>query len=83
MYQLWSEDTQAITVQKERIEKLMEDNHRLLSTMFALKEGLKAAKADFKSMTKSVCMMNSSTDDLNKILSYGKQASDNSGVDFS
>lgn len=31
-YQQWTEETKAIIVHKERIEKLMEDNHHLLST---------------------------------------------------
>lgn len=32
-YQCWIEDTQVFTVQKERIKKLIKDNHRLLNTI--------------------------------------------------
>lgn len=52
----------------------MGDNHRLLSTIFELKKELKIAKTELESMAKSVRMMNSSTDDLNKILSFGKKS---------
>lgn len=57
--------------------------YRLLSTIFELKKELKIAKVDLESITKSVHMMNSGIDDLNKILSSGKQASDKIGVGFS
>lgn len=72
VYQRWFEDAQAIVVQKERIWKLMEENHHVLSTISELKKELKASKGDVEAMTKSICMLNSSTDDLNNILSCGK-----------
>lgn len=61
----------------------MEDNHRLLSTISELTKELKIAKANLESMTKSVRIMHSSTDDLNKNISFRKQASAKSGVGFS
>lgn len=61
----------------------MEDNHPLLSTIFELKKELKSSKVELEAMTKSIRMLNSSTDDMNKILSCGKQVSDKSGVGFS
>lgn len=83
VYQQWNEDTRAINVQKERIEKLMKDNHCLLSTISKLKKELRIIKAELESMTKFVRMIDSSTDDLNKILSFRKQAFNKGGVGFS
>lgn len=61
---------------------MIEDNHCLLSTIFELKKELKSSKAELEVMTKSVRMLNFSTNDLNKILSCGKQVSDKRGVGF-
>lgn len=76
VYQRWIEDSQAFATQKERIEKLMEDNHCLMCTISELKEDLKASKAEFDSMSKFVRILNSSMANLKKILSFGKQVSD-------
>lgn len=81
-YQHWTKDSQAFTVQKERIEKLIENNHGLMCTIHELKKELKASRIERESMTKLVHMLNSSTDDLNKILSSSKQVSDKRGIRF-
>lgn len=82
VYQRWIEDSQALTIQKERIKKLIEDNHHLMSTISKLKKKLKASKIELGSMSKSICMLNSSTDD-HKIMSSSKQVSNKRGVGFS
>lgn len=61
----------------------MIDNHHLLSTICELKKELKTSKIELESMTKLVLKLNSSTNDLNKNLSCGKQVSDKRGVGFS
>lgn len=64
----WEEDQTALKQQKERIQILMEDNHRLLSIISTLKMELKEVLLDFEILTKSVKMLSSGKKILDNIL---------------
>lgn len=64
--------------QKDRIQALLEDNHRLLSMISTLK-----LSSDFEGLSKSVRMFSYETQDLNIILKAGKIGINKKGVGFS
>lgn len=64
----WEEDQTSLKQQKERIQILMEDNHRLLSINSTLKMELKEVLLDFEILTKSVKKLSSGKKILDNIL---------------
>lgn len=76
LFNKWQDDLKVLNVQKERIELLLVDSHRLTPIITKL-------KCEKESICKNIQMLNIGTDSLEDILSKGKVASDNSGLDFS
>lgn len=67
-------------MQKERIESLLADNHRLMSTITKLKCDLSQTRIEKESLCKNIRMLNIGIDSLEEILSKGKAAGDSSGL---
>lgn len=61
----------------------MEDNHQLLTMISTLRMKLKEVRLDFEALTKSIKMLNSSTQDLNSIMKARKIGVDKKGLGFS
>lgn len=68
--------------QKERLQALMEDNHRLVATIATLKIELKEARREVDSLSKSVKMITSETQTLDGILTNRKPKCDKKGLSF-
>lgn len=59
---------------RERIEALIYDKTRLMLTISKLKEEVDHMNSKLEGMSKSIRMLNSGTDDLEKILGMGKSS---------
>lgn len=78
----WEEDQEVLKLQKERIQALMEDNHRLMTMISALKMELRDVCSEFKSLSKSVKLLTSSTESLYNLLNERKFKKDKKGLSF-
>ena len=79
---LRKEDTKARTIQKERIQDLMEENEQLMSVISSLKLKLKEVQNDYDQTIKFVKMLNSWTENLDSILNSGQSSSHRYGLGF-
>jgi len=70
----WVEDSHVLDKQSALILTLTEDKARLLETIVDLKKEVSRLNGELDQMTKSVRMLNSGTDSLDKILTIGKPA---------
>lgn len=51
------EDQKILKLQKEKIQDLMEDNHRLITTVSTLKMELRDVRSEFESLSKFVKLL--------------------------
>ncbi|TYK21443.1 gag-pol polyprotein [Cucumis melo var. makuwa] len=79
---LRKEDSEAKTIQKERIQDLMDENERLMGIISSLKVKLKEVQNVYDQTIKSGKMLNSGTDSLDSILSLGQNGSSKYGLGF-
>ena len=82
MQRQWKENSPARAIQKENIQKLLDENQQLLTVISSLKPKLKEAKIEYEKMFKSVKMLNSGTNSLNQILNTGKNSSNKHGLGY-
>ena len=83
LFRKLKEDQIMLKQQSERIQVLMEDNHRYLSSLATLKDELKEARNEFEFLSKYVKMLKSGTQSLENILNDGKSSSNKMGLGFS
>ncbi|TYK00141.1 gag-pol polyprotein [Cucumis melo var. makuwa] len=79
---LWKEDCEARTIQKERIQDLLEENERLMSVISSLKLKLREVQNENDQILKSAKMLNSGTENLDSILKAGHNGSYRFGLGF-
>ena len=70
----WVEESHVLDKQSALILSLTEDKASLLETIVDLKREVSRLNGELDQMTKSVRMLNSGTDSLDKILTVGKPA---------
>ncbi|KAA0051806.1 gag-pol polyprotein [Cucumis melo var. makuwa] len=78
----WKENSKARSIQKEKIQGLMEENEWLLSIIFLLKLKLREVQTEYDQTMKSVKMLNSESKILDQILSLGQSSSNKYGLGF-
>lgn len=73
------EDQKILKLQKEKIQDLMEDNHRLITMVSTLKMELRDVHSEFESLSKLLTFW---TQCLNNLLNEGKIKADKKGLSF-
>ncbi|TYJ98791.1 gag-pol polyprotein [Cucumis melo var. makuwa] len=79
---LWKEDCEARTIQKERIQDLIEENEHLVSVISSLKLEMREFQNENDQILKSVKMLNSGMENLESILKSGHNGSKRHGLGF-
>lgn len=68
-------------IHKERIESLISDNHKLMTTVSVLKRELNQVKTELESIYKCIKMLNSETNDIDKISHQEKKVGGLKGLE--
>ncbi|KAA0056382.1 gag-pol polyprotein [Cucumis melo var. makuwa] len=79
---LRKEDSEARTIQNERIQDLMEENEWLMGVISSRKMKLREVQNEYDQTIKSVKMLNSETDSLDSILNTRQNGSSKYGLRF-